>query len=191
AVEEGGDGDDEPGRAEAALDGARVDARLVDRMQRVPAREPLDRDDLVPLRLRREHEARADERSVEEHGARAALALLAGVLRARQLECVAEEREEALTAPGVRLETLAVDRQRDPHERRHLSSVREARTRRAWRRESAVARTSSIGAAAYATLSGSSAAPASGAVTRLAVTAAEPKAALTSPSVVSTTTASE
>ena len=131
AVEQVGDGDDEPGRAEAALDGARVDERLLHRMQRVLAGEPFDRDDLVALRLRREHEARADERSVEEHGARAALALLAGVLRARQLERVAQEREEALAAPGVAFEPLAVDRQRDLHERRHLSSVRDARTRRA------------------------------------------------------------
>ena len=65
--------------------------------------EPLDRDDLVPVGLRGEHEARADERAVEEHGARAALALLAGVLRAGQAELLAQREEQALAAPDVGL----------------------------------------------------------------------------------------
>ena len=51
---------------------------------RRPRRDALDGDDLVPVGLRGEDEARADERAVEQHRARAALALLAGVLRAGQ-----------------------------------------------------------------------------------------------------------
>ena len=65
--------------------------------------EPLDRDDLVAVRLRGEDEARADELAVEENGARSALALLARVLRAGELEPVAERREKALARPDVRL----------------------------------------------------------------------------------------
>ena len=65
--------------------------------------DALDRDDVVPVGLRCEDEARADERAVEQHRARAALALLAGVLRAGQLELLAQGEEEALAAPDVGL----------------------------------------------------------------------------------------
>ena len=95
--------DDEPGRAEAALHRARVDERLLHRVQLVAGAEALDRDDLVAVRLRREHEARADELAVEQHGAGAALALLARVLRARQPEPLAQRVEQALALPDVGL----------------------------------------------------------------------------------------
>ena len=88
-----------------------------------PSGEPLDRHDLVPVRLRGEHEARADERAVQQHGARAALALLARVLRPGQPEPLAEREEQALAGPDVRLAPLAVDGQLDPHAR-HRSSAR-------------------------------------------------------------------
>jgi hypothetical protein len=134
ALEEIGDRDDEARRAEAALDGAGVDERLLHRMQVLVPREPLDRHDLVALRLGAEHETGADERAVEQHRARAALALLARVLRAGELERVSEHHEEALAAPEVGLERLAVHRQRDPHDLRHLVSARPASTPSAWRR---------------------------------------------------------
>ena len=92
--------------------------------------EPLHGDDLVPVRLGGEHEARAHEPPVEEHRARAALALLARVLRARDAQPVAERGEQALAGPDVRLARLPVDHERDPHAR-HLSSARLARTRSA------------------------------------------------------------
>ena len=69
------------------------------------------------------HEAGAHELAVEKHGAGAALALLAGVLRAGQLEPVAERREQAVARPGVGLARLAVHGERDPHAR-HRSSAR-------------------------------------------------------------------
>ena len=68
-----------------------------------PAAEALDRDDLVAVGLRGQHEARADERAVEEHRARAAFALLARVLRAGQAEPLAERVEQALARPDVGL----------------------------------------------------------------------------------------
>ena len=92
-----------PGRAEAALHRAGLDERLLHRCSSLAVGEPLDRDDLVAVGLRREHEARADERPVEQHRARAALALLARVLRARQPEPLAQREEQRLALPDVGL----------------------------------------------------------------------------------------
>ena len=73
--------------------------------------QPLDRDDLAPLGLAGEHQAGADERAVEVDRAGAALALLAGVLGARQAEPLAQHVEQALALPDVvGLAPLAVDR---------------------------------------------------------------------------------
>ena len=82
--------DDEARRAEAALHRPRLDERLLDAVQPVLAAQPLDRRHLVAVRLRRQDEARAHELAVEQHRARAALALLARVLRAGQPERVAQ-----------------------------------------------------------------------------------------------------
>ena len=57
-----------------------------------PSGQALDRDDLVAVRLRRQHQARADERAVEEHRARAAFSLLTGVFRARAGRAAREAR---------------------------------------------------------------------------------------------------
>src|SRR5262245_54546166 len=154
------------------------------------AREPLHGDDRVAVGLGSQDEARADECPVEQHGARAALPLLAGVLRSGQPEPLAQEIEEALAAPGVGLPRDAVHGQCDPHAR-HLSSARRVRTRNACRRYPAEPRTSSIGRAASATRSGNPSASASGAVTSVGTGAAEPNAARTSPRSRSTASASE
>ena len=69
---------------------------------RPSAPSPSTVDDLVPVRLRGEHEARADELAVEEHRARAALALLAGVLRAGQPEPLAQRRRAGSRPPRRR-----------------------------------------------------------------------------------------
>ena len=103
APQEVGGRDDEPRRAEAALHGARVDERLLHRVQVAVLGETLDRRHVVPVRLRREHEAGADERAVEQHRARAALALLARVLRAREAELLAQREEQRLALPAVGL----------------------------------------------------------------------------------------
>ena len=80
-----------------------------------PSASPSTVVDLVAVGLRREHEARADERAVEQHRARAALALLARVLRAREAELLAQREEQRLALPAVGLVLVAVDAQRDPH----------------------------------------------------------------------------
>ena len=97
-------------------------------MQPLAVGQALDRRHLVTVRLRGEHEARADERAVEQHGARAALPLLARVLRAGKAEALPQHVEQALATPGVGLVALAVDRQRDLHAM-HRSSARRASTR--------------------------------------------------------------
>ena len=127
-IEQVDGGDDQAGRAEPALHGAGGEKRLLDAVQRTVLGDALDGDDVVPVGLRREDEARADERAVEQHRARSALALLARVLRAGQLELLAEREEEALAAPDVGLAQLAVDGQLDLHAR-HRSSARRVRTR--------------------------------------------------------------
>src|SRR5439155_11088782 len=181
----------EPRRAEAALHGARLDERLLHGMQAVPVGEPFDGDDLVPLGLRSEDEARAHEGAVEQDRARAALSLLAGVLRAVEAEALAQRVQEALALPNVRLVRLPIDRQRDLHRVRHRSRARVTSTRNAWRRYALEPRTSSIGLAAAATCSGKASASSSAAVTSVGTGPAEPKAAERIPRSRSTPSASE
>src|SRR5439155_22496031 len=75
------DSNDETGRAEAALHGARLDERFLHGMEGAVLAEPLDGDEVVTLGLRGEDEARTDERPVHQDRARPALALLARILR--------------------------------------------------------------------------------------------------------------
>src|SRR5204862_5976571 len=110
--------------AEAALDGAGLGEGMLNGVQLLVLVEPLDGDHVVALRLRGQHQARADELAVEQHRARAALALLARVLRAWQPEPLAEREEKALALPDVGLVLLAVDAKRDLHVR-HRTSARE------------------------------------------------------------------
>src|SRR5437588_2354755 len=72
-------GDDEPRRAEPALHRAGFQERLLQRMERRAAAEPFDGLDAFAGAGAGKDEAAADERAIEHHGARSALALLAGV----------------------------------------------------------------------------------------------------------------
>ena len=130
-------GHDQPGRAEPALHTARLDERPLYLVQAitVSARDPLDGHDIASLRLRGEHEARADDLAVEVDRARSALALLACVLRSGEIEMLAQRVEQALALPhAVHLAALAVDGQRQAH--RYASqaqvSVRRPSTPSAW-----------------------------------------------------------
>src|SRR4051812_10583327 len=153
-------GDDQPRCAEAALHAAGLDERALHLVQLAVGRcDALDRDDLAALGLRGEDEARAHELAVEVDRARAALALLARVLRAGQVEVLAQRREQALALPdAVGLARRAVDDHVQSHgyaSPRYSShvhcSARRARTPSAWWRYAAVPRTSSIGRAAAST----------------------------------------
>jgi hypothetical protein len=105
-------GDDQARRAEAALHRALVHEGLLHRGEAAVRAEALDGGDLPAGGRRRQHQARAHEHAVDEHGARAALALLAGCLGAGQAEPLAQDVEQALAQPGVAdLVVLAVDPQ--------------------------------------------------------------------------------
>ena len=138
-------GHDEPWGAEAALDGAVVHERLLYVGQLTVGAETLHGDDLPPHRGGRQHQAGAHRRSVGEHRARSAFALVTGVLGARQAEALPQHVEQALAQPGVgHLAVGAVDVQRvvqrglpGPGSLAHESaraSARRAITPTAWRR---------------------------------------------------------
>src|SRR5215212_9134764 len=107
--------DHEPGCAETALHGARLDEGLLNAMEPAVVGQALDRHHLVAVGLSSEDETRADERPVQQNRARPALALLARVLRPGQLEPLAQRVEQALAGPDLGLALLAVDREFHPH----------------------------------------------------------------------------
>src|SRR5215212_10542749 len=109
---------DQAWRAEPALHAPRLDERLLYRVQALAFGYPFDSDDLQAFGLPGEHQAGADELAAEIHGARPALALLAGVLRAKKAEPFAQDVEQALALPDIlRLLHLAVDLHPKPHGR--------------------------------------------------------------------------
>ena len=132
-AEELGRRDDESRSAEAALDGTRVGERLLHGVELSVLAQILDGDDLVAVGLGGEDEAGTDQCLVKKDRARAALPLLTRVLRAGQVEPIAECRQQAFPRPDVRFPPLPVDCYRDL-QARHLSSARPVSTRRAWRR---------------------------------------------------------
>src|SRR6266508_644974 len=109
-------GDDQTRRAEPAPDRARLDERLLD----ARSVESLDRDDLAALGLTAQDKAGAHQVAVEVDRARAALSLLARVLRAVQAQTLTQHVEQALARPDVLGDpALAIDRGRDLHAQVH------------------------------------------------------------------------
>ena len=101
ALEQGVGGHHQARRAEPALHGAGVDEGPLHVGRRARLGEALDRDDRQVDGAGRQHEARADQLAVDEHAARAALALLARALGAEQPEPLAQHVQQALAEPGV------------------------------------------------------------------------------------------
>ncbi|GAU67125.1 putative short-chain acyl-CoA dehydrogenase [Streptomyces sp. NBRC 110611] len=111
-------------------------------------RQPLDGDDLAALDLSGGDETRTHGHAVEPDGARPALALLAGVLRARQAEPLAQHVQQGLALPDVvGFLRPSVDREIHAHyatpsvraavpryDSQAQVSVRRAMTPTAWRR---------------------------------------------------------
>ena len=98
--------DQDPGRAEAALERVVALERLLERRQRRRPGERLDRLDRRPVDLHGEEAAAAHRDAVEADGARAADAVLAADVRAGQPEAVAEE----VGQQQPRLDVLATPR---------------------------------------------------------------------------------
>src|SRR3970040_2043291 len=82
---------EDPGSAEAALERVMPPERLLQRRQRAIPCQPLDGDDLGPVRLNGEEGARADGDAVEPNGARPADAVLAPDVGSGEPETTADE----------------------------------------------------------------------------------------------------
>ena len=109
-IEKRFEGDDESGRAEAALRSIVVDECLLDRMKFFALHEGFDCGDCLTLRLNRQNRASVDRAIVEKHRAGAAFAAVTHALGARYIQLIAEGVEQG--NPGLNLQCmfLAVDR---------------------------------------------------------------------------------
>ena len=111
AREKLGERDDEPRRAEAALDGARVDQGALHHREIVVAGEAFDRRDRPLADVGGERQAGTGELSVEQHGAGAADAVIAAALGAGQAERGAQHLEQRRRRRGEHVAQLAVNGQ--------------------------------------------------------------------------------
>ena len=89
-----------------------VDERLLQRMQRAVRRQSLDGGDLGAVLHDRQREAGIDPPPVDQHGAGAALAVIAALLGAGQIEMVAQRVEQGRPRRELELRLDAVDGQR-------------------------------------------------------------------------------
>jgi|tagenome__1003787_1003787.scaffolds.fasta_scaffold20273636_2 hypothetical protein len=92
-----------------------ADERLLHRMQAAGGRQPFDGGRLPILALGRERQARQHALAVEQHRTGAARALVAALLRAGQLELVAQRVEQRDAAVRPHAPLSPVDPQRHIH----------------------------------------------------------------------------
>ena len=105
---EAGRGHDHARGAEAALEGLRLDKRLLHGVEAALfGRQPFDRGDLPVGNPKRGHQAAVHRGPVEPHRAGPAIALVAPLLDAEPAQ-PAQERAQTLAGPGLRGKTLAV-----------------------------------------------------------------------------------
>lgn len=104
---------DHSGRAVAALDGAGVDKRLLQRVRLVGGADALDGLDRAAVRLDGEHTARVDRAPVHDDRAGAAFAKVTALLRARQVRALAQHVQKRLLRLHRERAALAVERQVD------------------------------------------------------------------------------
>src|SRR5262249_15178018 len=111
--------------AEAALERAVLDERLLDRMEILAAREALDRTDASAARLEREDGTGTDRTIVQQDGAGATHLDVAGLLHAQQAEPVAQALDQRLVRRHGQVVLVAVDDHghRDLSHRRALPSI--------------------------------------------------------------------
>ena len=106
------------GRAVAALECVVVDEGLLQRMQRAVGGEPLDGGDLGAVLHDDQRQAGIDAPAVDQDRAGAALALIAALLGAGQIETVAQRVEQGRPGRDGQRTFLAVDVKRDGQRRR-------------------------------------------------------------------------
>src|SRR5262245_57551701 len=112
ALEQRLGGDQQAGRAEAALQRRMLEEFSLQRMQIVPARHAFDRLDRAAFGLHGEHQARADQAAIDRHAAGAAVARAASLLASGQIQLVAQHIEQGELRLAQELGRLAVDRGR-------------------------------------------------------------------------------
>src|SRR5207237_1017244 len=108
AVEERLERHDHARRAEPALERVALDELALERVRLVGRADPFDRLDALSRAVVREEHARDDGLGVDDHGARAARAAVADVLRSRDPETLAEEVEERRPRLAGERDRLAV-----------------------------------------------------------------------------------
>ena len=117
--------------------------RLLELREPLLLAQPLDRQDVAPVRVGGEQAAGADGLAVEQHGARAAHLHLAGGLRALQVEAIAQEVEQQLLRLDLAHDRCAVDRELQVHaprpdgaasrrSRRRVQADQYSSTKRSW-----------------------------------------------------------
>src|SRR6266566_5159673 len=106
-------GEQESGRAVAALRGAQVGERLLQGMQLAALRHRFDGSHRVAGARETQHQARQDRRSIQQHGARTALAQLAAVLRSGESQVLAQYLEQRLMRCERHFSRFAVHGERD------------------------------------------------------------------------------
>ena len=89
-----------------------LDEGLLKRVQRAVLRDPFDRHDLGAVVRNRQGEAGVRAAPVDEHCARAALAVVAALLRTRQAELLPEQVEERRARVELERVLVAVDVER-------------------------------------------------------------------------------
>src|SRR5262245_30513543 len=114
--------EEDPGRAESALQPVVVPERLLERMQALAVGEPLDRRQLGAVHLDGEQQAAPHGLAAEQDRAGSADAVLAADVGAREIEAVAQEVREARPRLDGALPRLTVDTQAD-RPRRHAGSL--------------------------------------------------------------------
>src|SRR5437762_2699321 len=142
-----------PARLKSALERGVLEEPLLQRVERLALRHPLDRFDLPSADLAAQHEARADQPAIQRDAARAAVAGGAAFLAAGELERVAEHVEQRLLRLAEELDRVSVHRRFDVmlrHQRllarsSAIIAARRASTPATSMRNSIVPRLSSIG----------------------------------------------
>src|SRR5262249_34947576 len=145
--------DQEARRADAALECCEFQEFLLERMQLVSVGDALDCADVAALGLGAQHQAGADDATVERHGAGAAIAGAAALLAAGEAEAVAQHVEQGLVDLAEIRDRVAVDgggnldlgHQFPLARLSAISAVRRASTPATLMRNSLVPRLSSIG----------------------------------------------
>src|SRR2546423_3969839 len=108
-------GEQEGGRAVPALRRAELGEGVLERMQRPASCNPLDGFHATPRAREAEHQTGQHGLAIHEHGAGAALAQLAAVLRAGETQVFAQHFEQGLVGRESDLDGLAVQLERDLH----------------------------------------------------------------------------